>query len=520
MFRQTAAFATQGETFVQQYYLPRCSGILMPVFSLPGGRGIGSLGKPAYDFLAFLHRAGQSVWQILPVGPTGCASSPYQSPSAFAGNPYLIDPDLLAADGLLQPEDCGEPVWGSRPDHVDYAAVEAGRMTLLRRAFAAWRQRRPVPGCDTHRDEDFNAFLCRTRDWLPDYTLYMTARNLYGGKDWQQWPEPVRTRQPSALRELQAAHADDLEFWRFVQYEFDRQWQLLKDRAAKLNIRIMGDMPIYVSADSADAWAGRELFETDRDGYPTQVAGCPPDFFSQDGQHWGNPLYDWSYHKATGYAWWIRRMRSALHTFDLVRIDHFRGFDTYWSIPAGAKTAREGQWKQGPGLEIFTAMENAIGPLPVIAEDLGEGSDSVRRLLADSRFPGMKVLQFAFSGGENDFLPHNHIHNCVVYPGTHDNTTLRDWLENGSVDERHFVRRYLPPAQGESQVRAVLRGALASAAKLCVIPLQDWLELGADARVNTPGTVDDNWSWRAIPGMCTDTLADQIRELTETYLRV
>ena len=505
---------------MQQYYLQRSSGVLMPIFSLPGGWGIGSLGQPAYDFLQFLHEAGQRVWQILPVGPTGSANSPYQSPSAFAGSPDLIDLDLLAADGLLQKQDYETLDWGKNENQIDYAQVQTNHEVLLRKAFAVWCSRRPVPGYDTHRDEDFNAFLCRTKDWLEDYALYMTLKGCNGGKDWQRWPQPQRARAPQALDEVRRTQAEELEYWRFVQYEFDRQWQTLKQKAAALGVKIMGDMPIYVSADSADAWAGRELFETDENGFPTRVAGCPPDFFSADGQHWGNPLYAWEAHKKSGYAWWIRRMRSALRIFDLIRIDHFRGFDTYWAIPAEAKTARAGKWEKGPGLAIFEAMEHAIGPLPVVAEDLGESSDSVRQLLKDSLFPGMKVLQFAFSGGENDFLPHNHIRNCVVYPGTHDNTTLADWLQTAPEHERQFAERYMPPAKGESQVRAIIRAALASPAKLAVIPLQDWLELGALARINTPGTVENNWCWRQSPGVCTPALAKQMRALAETYLRL
>ena len=505
---------------MQQYYLQRSSGVLMPVFSLPGGYGIGSLGQPAYRFLQFLHEAGQRVWQILPVGPTGSANSPYQSPSAFAGSLDLIDLDLLAEDGLLQQSELASLDFGKDADRIDYAKVQASHEALLRRAYAVWRARRPVPGYDTHRDEDFNAFLCRTKDWLENYVLYMALKRRNGGRDWQHWPEAQRSRSSEALAEVYKAEAEELEYQRFVQYEFDRQWQALKQKAAALDIKIMGDMPIYVSADSADAWAGRELFETDAQGFPTRVAGCPPDFFSADGQHWGNPLYAWSAHKATGYAWWIRRMRSALRTFDLIRLDHFRGFDTYWAIPAGAKTAREGKWEKGPGLAIFEAMQHAIGPLPVIAEDLGESADSVRQLLKDSLFPGMKVLQFAFSGGENDFLPHNHTKNCVVYPGTHDNTTLADWLQTAPEQERRFAQRYMPPAVGESQVRAIVRAALASPAKLAVIPLQDWLELGASARINTPGTVENNWCWRQSPGACIPALAKEMRELTETYLRL
>ena len=505
---------------MQQYYLRRTAGILLPIFSLPGGWGMGSLGQPAYDFLQFLQAAGQHVWQILPVGPTGCANSPYQSPSAFAGSPDLIDMDLLIADGLLQKADCAALRWGQNQNRVDYALVQANHALLLQKAYAAWKARRPVPGCDTHRDEDFNAFLCRTKDWLEDYALYMVLKAENSGRDWQHWPEAQRARRPEALTRVQQEKSDELEYWRFVQYEFDRQWQLLRQKAAQCDVRIMGDMPIYVSADSADAWAGSDLFETDEKGFPTRVAGCPPDFFCADGQHWGNPLYAWPNHKKTGYAWWIRRMRAALRIFDLVRIDHFRGFDTYWAIPVGAETARAGKWEKGPGLEIFEAMEHAIGPLPVVAEDLGESSDSVRQLLADSRFPGMKVLQFAFSGGENDFLPHNHMQNCVVYPGTHDNTTLADWLAHAPEQERSFAKRYMPAAKGESPVRAIVRTALASPAKLAVIPLQDWLEEGAAARINTPGTVENNWCWRVGAGQCTPALARQIRDLSETYLRV
>lgn len=505
---------------MQQYYIPRQSGVLMPISSLPGGHGIGSMGKPSMDFLDFLHRAGQKVWQILPICPTDSSNSPYASCSAFAGNPNLIDLDLLAADGLLTQADLDSLTWGSDLSRVDYASVIPNQMAMLRKAYAAWRQRRPLPGYDTWRDEDFNAFLCATHDWLEDYALYMAAKAENGGKHWQDWPEPLRARRPEALEALRRTAAEEIEFWRFVQYLFDKQWQGVKAYAKKLGISIMGDMPIYVSADSADAWAGPELFETDEKGRPARVAGCPPDFFSADGQHWGNPLYDWPRHRETGYAWWVRRVRNALYTYDLLRIDHFRGFDTYWAIPGGETTAKNGKWEQGPGLELFETLEYALGPLPVVAEDLGDIFDSVRKLLADTRFPGMKVLQFAFSGGENAFLPHNQIQNCVVYPGTHDNTTTRDWLENtSSPAERAYAVEYLPAAKGESQTRAVLRSAMASPAKLAIVALQDWLELGPEGRMNAPGTVGMNWSWRALPDACTDHLAAEMRALAVTYLR-
>ena len=505
---------------MQQYYIPRQSGVLMPIYSLPGGHGIGSMGRPCMEFLEFLAKAGQKVWQILPVGPTGMGNSPYTSCSAFAGNPNLIDLDLLAEEGLLEPADYAGLSWGKDPARVDYEAVEAGRMAMLRKAYLTWKERRPVPGFDTCHDEDFNAFLCASKDWLDDYALYMAAKTLYRGKDWQAWPDALRTRRPEALAELRAGSGAEVEFWQFVQYIFDKQWQAVRARAKGLGISIMGDMPIYISADSADAWANPELFEMDAAGRPARVAGCPPDFFSADGQHWGNPLYDWPRHRATGYVWWVRRVRSALYTYDLLRIDHFRGFDTYWAIPAGAASAREGRWEKGPGIELFEALEREIGPLPVVAEDLGDIGDSVRRLLADSRLPGMKVLQFAFSGGDNDFLPHNQIRNCVVYPGTHDNTTTRDWLENqASEAERAFVARYLPPAKGESQTRAVVRSAMASPAKLAIVALQDWLELGPEGRTNTPGTVGMNWSWRCQKSDFSDKLAAEMRALAVTYLR-
>lgn len=505
---------------MQQYEIPRQSGVLMPIYSLPGGHGIGSMGKPSMDFLEFLHKAGQKIWQILPVGPTGCGNSPYASCSAFAGNPNLIDLDLLTADGLLKKSDYSKLDWGSDPSRIDYDTVIPNQMAMLRKAYANWKKRRPIPGYDTWRDEDFNAFLCGTKDWLEDYALFMAAKAENEQKDWQSWPEALRTRRPEALAALRKSGAEEMEFWRFVQYIFDKQWQGVKARAKQLGIMIMGDMPIYVSADSADAWASPELFETDEKGHPARVAGCPPDFFSEDGQHWGNPLYAWPRHKATGYAWWVRRVRNALYTYDLLRIDHFRGFDTYWAIPAGEKTARNGKWELGPGLELFQTMEDALGPLPLVAEDLGEAFDSVRKLLADSKFPGMKVLQFAFGGGENAFLPHNHIHNCVVYPGTHDNTTTRDWLENVSTKkERAFVKKYLPAAPGETQTRAVVRAAMASPAKLAVVALQDWLELGPEGRMNIPGTVGANWNWRAQKGDCSAKLAAEMKALALTYLR-
>ena len=488
-------------------------GILMPVASLPGPCGIGCFGKSAYEFVDFLAEAGQRIWQILPLTPTGFGDSPYQSCSAFAGNPYLIDLDTLAREGLLEPEEYRGLNWGKDPARVDYQAQYEHRLTLLRRAYERWLQERPVPGCDTHRSDDFYAFLFQSEDWLEDYALYMTAKEAFDMKPYPEWPQPLRLRDADALAEFAGEHRDELEFWRFVQYQFQRQWQALKGYANARGVQILGDIPIYVSADSADAWAGGPLFEMDEAGRPLRVAGCPPDYFSADGQLWGNPLYDWDYHRRTGYAWWVRRVRCALHQYDLLRIDHFRGFDTYWAIPADARTARTGQWEQGPGMELFQALHSQLGELPIIAEDLGDLFDSVRELLRDSGFPGMKVMQFAFGGGD-EYLPHNHIANCVVYPGTHDNTTVADWLEHGaSRAERNAARMYLGLNRQEGAVQGFLRGVLTSVADRAIIPMADWLGLGAEGRINTPGVMGDNWCWRMKPGVCTPALARRIRSL-------
>lgn len=498
----------------------RSSGILMPVSSLPGGYGIGSMGQSAREFVDFLAEAGQSVWQILPVGPTSYGDSPYQSCSAFAGNPYFIDLDQLAADGLLDAADYQNESWGADPARCDYALLYEKRFRVLRRAYAAFRAQRPVIGYDTPYSDDWYRFTFLSAAWLPDYCLYMAIKEANGMTDWQTWPAPLRLRDADALAAFRAAHAQDIEFWAFVQYEFSRQWQALKRYANERGVRIMGDIPIYVAADSADAWAGRELFEMDAEGHPRRVAGCPPDYFAVDGQLWGNPLYDWDYHRRTNYAWWVRRVRHALSIYDILRIDHFRGFDTYWAIPAGDSTARGGRWEQGPGMELFRALRTALGDLPIIAEDLGEMFDSVRRLLADSGFPGMKVLQFAFTGADSVDLPHNYPAHCVAYPGTHDNNTLRGWLENeASPAQRRQAAGYFALTEQEGVIRGMLRGVLASPAELAVITMADWLEEGETARMNTPGVAAGNWQWRARQGMLTRELAQQIRELSARYFR-
>ena len=498
----------------------RCSGILMPISSLPGGYGIGSLGAPARRFVDFLARAGQSVWQILPVGPTGYADSPYQSCSAFAGNPYFLDLDLLARDGLLKRKDYAFTDWGKDPAKVDYGTLYERRFPVLRKAYQNFLKRRPVPGFETPYPDDWYRFQFLSADWLPDYCLYMAIKEANGMTDWQQWPKALRQRDPAALAQFRAEHAKELEFWAFLQYEFDRQWRALHAYAAGKGISIMGDIPIYVAPDSADAWAGTELFETDEEGRPRRVAGCPPDYFAADGQLWGNPLYDWSYHKHTEYAWWVRRVRHALSIYDILRIDHFRGFDTYWAIPAGEATARNGRWEQGPGMDLFRALHLALGDLPIVAEDLGEMFPSVRQLLADSGFPGMKVLQFAFTGEDSVDLPHNYPRNCVAYPGTHDNNTLSGWFKSELDGKaRKQAIEYFALTEQEGILRGLLRGVLASPAALAIIPLADWLEAGPEARMNTPGKAQGNWQWRADDKALTPALAKEIRVLSARYFR-
>ena len=489
----------------------RKSGILMPVASLPGPYGIGSLGKPAFAFIDFLKKAGQKVWQMLPLSPTGFGDSPYQSCSAFAGNPYFIDLDILRKKGLLKKGEYGAKECCTNEGAVDYAALYHSRYGVLRKAFARF---------STWYPDDYYRFCYEQGWWLEDYALYMTAKGLYEGKSYLEWPEPVRSHTPEAIRQLYAEHEAEIHFWKFCQYEFSLQWTALKAYAGENGIEIMGDIPIYVSADSADAWAGRELFETDAEGRPRRVAGCPPDYFAEDGQLWGNPLYDWEYHSRTGYAWWISRVRHALSIYDILRIDHFRGFDTYWAIPAGETTARNGRWEQGPRMELFRALHNALGSLPIVAEDLGEMFDSVRELLAESGFPGMKVLQFAFTGEDSVDLPHNYPRNCVAYPGTHDNNTLAGWFAGElTAAQRKQATDYFALTGREGNVRGLLRGVLASAAALAIIPLADWLEEPAASRMNTPGKARDNWQWRADAKKLTPALAGEIRELSERYFR-
>lgn len=489
----------------------RSSGILMPISSLPSPYGIGSLGKEACRFIDFLQDAGQQYWQILPIGPTGYGDSPYQSFSAFAGNPYFIDLDLLAGQGLLQPAEITACSWGGDRTRVDYQQLYQKRFAVLR--LAAGRLNPDAA--------DFQAFIGTEADWLDDYALFMAIKVRLGMAALRDWPLPARLRDSGALSQIRRETAPDILFWQQVQFLFDRQWQAMKRYAHVCGIRIIGDIPIYVSPDSADLWAYPDLFQTGARLELTEVAGCPPDPFAPDGQLWGNPLYDWPRHRKTRFAWWIRRLRQAGRVYDAVRIDHFRGLESYYTIPGDQETAAGGQWRPGPGLAFVDAVKDALPDLPIIAEDLGFITPEVRCLLAESGYPGMKVLQFAFDSREpGDYKPFTYFRNSVVYTGTHDNTTTEDWQFSAPAESVQIAYDYLDVTRPADFTWRFIRTALASVADTCIVPLPDYLGLGADARINTPSTKTGNWQWRVDPSLLTAGLAAKIRNLADLYGRL
>ncbi len=493
----------------------RSAGILLPISSLPSAYGIGSFDESAYRFVDWLKAAGQTCWQILPLGVTGYGDSPYQSYSSFAGNPYFISLDKLIGEGLLTAEECRNADFGQHPHKVDYAKLRCSRIPLLRKAYER---------SNISENREFTAF-CENHVWLEDFALFMAVKDAFGGAPWQEWAADIRSRTPQAMAEYRQKLARNIEFYKFLQYLFFTQWESLRAYANKQGIRIIGDIPIYTALDSADTWTNPELFRLDAHGIPTAVAGCPPDGFSAEGQLWGNPLYDWETHRKTGYAWWISRLAHCFRLYDTVRIDHFRGFDEYYAIPHGEKNAVNGRWEKGPGTELFRAAQAALGRQEVIAEDLGFMTDSVRQLVRDCGFPNMKVLEFAFdsrdTGSRSDYLPHNYTEHCVAYTGTHDNQTIAAWFAEIPETERLLAREYLCDSctPDEALHKSFIGLLFRSRADLCIIPMQDWLGLGAFARMNTPATVGDNWKWRMRREDMGDALCREIRRMTEIYGR-
>ncbi len=489
----------------------RASGVLLHISSLPGAYGIGTLGDEAYRFVDFLQQAGQTYWQILPVCPVGHGNSPYQSFSSFAGNAALIDPARLAADGYVTAAELQAAVYDGDATQVDFAAVERSRAALFAAAYPRFVANPPA---------DFAAFCADNAEWLEDYALFMAIREQQGGRPLQAWDTAIRTRRPPILAALRVTCEDRVSYHKMLQYFFYRQWAALKAYANERGIYIIGDLPIYVSADSADVWADPHLFELDEDGRPTVVAGCPPDAFCEDGQLWGNPVYDWRAMKLGGYRWWLRRLAAGRRLYDIIRIDHFRGFADYYTIPADATTAREGAWQPGPGMGLWNAVKKRLGDLPIIAEDLGFLTDKVTKLVEDSGFPGMKVLQFAFNpAGDSDYLPHRYPKNTVVYTGTHDNDTVLGWADSLSAGELAFALRYLKTDR-DGLREAMLCAALASVANTCILTMQDLCALGSEARMNTPSTVGtQNWGWRLTADRLTPAITAWLLENTRLYGR-
>lgn len=500
--------------------IPRSSGILLHLSSLPGPFGIGDLGAAAHRFVDFLAETGQRVWQVLPLVPVGLGHSPYSSPSTFAGNPLLIGPDLLIQDGLLSDDDLRDlPSFPS--DHVAFGTVVPHKMELLRRAFNRFRM-----GDASHLRSDFDRFRSENTYWLNDYALFMALKHAFGHVSWTEWPSKFAGRAPSALEQARSEHAEAVELQEFLQFLFARQWGRLRAYCHTHDVRLFGDLPIYVAHDSADVWAHRELFYLDESGRATVVAGVPPDYFSETGQRWGNPIYRWDLMRENGYAWWTRRFENIFNLVDLVRLDHFRAFAGYWEIPASEETAIHGRWVEGPGASLFHAIEKALGPLPLVAENLGMITPDVTELMETFGFPGMAVLQFAF-GGEADhaFLPHNYERNLVAYTGTHDNDTIIGWWSNMERDgagsglrATRFARSYLQLG-AEEMHWAGIRALMSSVANIVVSPMQDVLGMDSGARMNVPGKGHGNWSWRFREEDVTAAMRKKLAAMTAVYGR-
>ncbi len=489
----------------------RSSGILMHITSLPGPYGVGTMGKYAFDFVDFLKAAGQTMWQILPLTPTGFGDSPYQSCSAFAGNHYLIDLEMLVEEGLLKTEELTGIKWCRKEEKVDFGLLYQNRLKVLRLAY------RRFAGSAA-----FDTFCRENHAWLPDFALFMALKEQYGGAPWYQWAASLKHREEGAMAAIRTELADPIRFYCFVQHQFFRQWEALHAYANENGIRIVGDVPIYVPLDSVEVWSRPELFLLDKKLDPIAVAGCPPDGFTEDGQLWGNPLYRWDIHKKQGYVWWLERLAAAGQMYDVVRLDHFRGFEAYWSVPYGDKTARYGKWVKGPGMSFVKALKKGLPDLPLIAEDLGFLTQEVLDLRDAGGWPGMKVLQFAFDPKEpSNYLPHTYVKNSVCYTGTHDNMTMRQWFETATAEEVDFAARYMTLTKKEGYVWGTIRTAMSSVSDVCIIQMQDYLNLGSQTRMNFPGTLSDsNWTWRVKDGIINKELAEKIRDLARCYGRI
>ena len=494
--------------------MERSSGVILPVSCLPSPYGIGTMGKAAYEFIDFLAAAKQRWWQVLPLSPTGFGDSPYQSVSVFAGNPYFIDLDMLVEDGLLLRSEITAADWGTDPERVDYGRLWENRFPVLRRAA-----RRGLP-----RDRAaVDAFAAENAGWLADYAFFMALKQHFGMKSWTEWPDEVRLREAAAMEHYRALLAEDIDFYIYIQFLFSKQWDMMHAYAKEKGIGIIGDLPIYAAMDSADVWAQPQFFCLDAQGYPTAVAGVPPDYFCEDGQLWGNPLYNWDAMRADGFGWWIRRIDAAAKRCEAIRIDHFRAFASYWAVPYGAENAREGTWIDGPGMQLLGVLNDWFPQLQYIAEDLGILGPDVGALLKESGWPGMKVLEFAFNPqGDSDYLPHNYSQNCVCYTGTHDNRPLGSWCEDAAEDELEFAAEYLGLRGRTSAKRlrsALLRAGMGSVANVFVAQMQDWLGTGEESRINSPGIPQGNWQWRLKRSRLRPALAEEMAHVTMLYGR-
>jgi len=489
----------------------RSSGILMHISSLPSKHGIGDFGPEAYRFVDFLHDSGQKFWQILPIGPTSYGDSPYQSLSTFAGNPFFIDLKALHKSGLLRKKDFKKRDFGQKATAIDYKKVQKEKLQLLRLAFAK---------IDPKQSKKIKAFAKANQSWLIDYTLFMALKQHFDQKSWQEWPVKLKNRQTKSIKKAYKEHADEIKFWQFVQFHFFQQWNQLKAYANKKNVEIIGDIPIYVAEDSADVWANPQLFLLDKTKQPTYVSGCPPDAFSEEGQLWGNPIYNWKLMEKQGFKWWINRIKASFELFDVVRIDHFRGFEAYWSIPGNAETAATGEWIKGPEMKLFSAIKKELGELRIIAEDLGFLTQEVVDFKNATGYPGMKILEFAFdSKEESTYLPHTYETNCFAYTGTHDNDTVLGWFKSTPKSDIKKAIDYLQLTPGEGYHWGFIRGIWSSVAVVAIAQMQDFLGLGNKSRMNTPSTIGYNWVWRMKPNQLTKKLTKRTKKITKLYGR-